>query len=161
MHACTCINKNVQDEKAAMEMTQKFYPPNDDDTRHIAKQWMYVDQLIIDNFNGARLDQSLSDLDLIQRIIDYKIISPKQTWELQSLGIALGRVLAKNVPGLDWWIIDDEYGRDPTIRYKETSLCFNVLTMISKHVEDGEMVEIHNMYNSLLARLDELKDDVE
>ena len=160
LFACTNGKQPVQHDEVPVKMSEKFYPPNEEDINRLARQLVFVDQLISKHYKGAKLDRSSSDLDMIQKIIDDKILSPNQTWELQSLGVVFGGVLAQNVPSLDWWIIDDEYGRDPTIRYKETSLRFNVLTMISKRVEEGEEVDIRHMYNALLEKLDELKDDV-
>ncbi len=74
-----------------------------------------------------------------------KIIAKDKTWELQSLGIVLGDALTGSVDGLAWWEVTDEYGTDPTLRYKETTLQINALTMISKRVEDGEECDVAHM----------------
>jgi len=128
--------------------------PTDADRERIAKMWLKACE-IVDDCCGKMLDQSLSDLEFLQRVIDDDYLERSQTWELQSLGIALGRVLANNVPGLDWAIIEDEYGRDPTIQYRETSLVFNVQTMISKRIEDGEDVNVRALYDFVLRVVEE------
>src|SRR5690349_5975766 len=104
-------------------------PPNDDDITRLAKAVMTVTDLVAEHV-GEELDSSESDLGRLQRLIDLRVLGPKDTYELQCLGVGLGRVLVKNVDGLDWAVVDDEYGRDPTIRYRDSSLVFNVLTMI-------------------------------
>ena len=39
-------------------------------------------------------------------------------------------------------LITDEYGTDPTLRFRNTSVNINALTMISKRVESGEPVDV-------------------
>jgi hypothetical protein len=39
-------------------------------------------------------------------------------------------------------MVTDEYGTDPTLRYKNSSIQINALTMISKRVERGEEVNV-------------------
>lgn len=41
--------------------------------------------------------------------------------------------------------LTDEYGTDPTLRYRETSLHINALTMLSKRIEDGEVIDVRAM----------------
>jgi len=43
-------------------------------------------------------------------------------------------------------MIEDEYGRDPAIGYKKTTLLVFPQTMISKRVESGEVVDMRMMY---------------
>jgi len=50
------------------------------------------------------------------------------------------------INGLDWWIVEDEYGRDPCLRYEHTTLQINPLTMISKRLERGERVSERELY---------------
>jgi len=39
-------------------------------------------------------------------------------------------------------MITDEYGTDPTLRFKDTSINVNALTMISKRIERDEPVDV-------------------
>jgi hypothetical protein len=39
-------------------------------------------------------------------------------------------------------MITDEYSTDPTLRFKNTTMNINALTMISKRVERGERVDV-------------------
>src|SRR5262249_30432061 len=120
--------------------------PNKEDTARRAEQWLVAFDLVRRHC-GEELDQSLTDLGRIQRVLDLGVLAPTDTYELQCLGIALGRVLAHNVPGLDWAIVDDEYGRDPTIRFRKTTFQINVLTQISKRIERGEHVDVRRLYD--------------
>lgn len=56
-------------------------------------------------------------------------------------------------------MVEDEYGRDPAIRYKRSSLLAFPRTMLSKRVEDGESVNVVELYDGLTRRLTELIED--
>ena len=93
---------------------------------------------------GTVLTGTKKDLPIIQRLIDDKVFKKSQTYELQSLGVVLGDVLASELP-LRWVMITDEYGTDPTLRLKDTSVNINALTMISKRVERDEPVDVFRL----------------
>jgi hypothetical protein len=130
------------------------------DLSRIDEQWTVADGLV-QAHGGQRLDRSLGDIDRLQALIERGVLTAAQTYELQCLGIALGQVLARNVAGLDWAVIEDEYGRDPTIRYRDTSFQVNVLTMISKRVESGQPVDVRGMYEWVRAQLKSLGTQVD
>jgi hypothetical protein len=106
------------------------------------KQRSFVAQLVAANFPGERITRTDADFDLLQKIVDAKLIPPSETWQLQSLGIVLGDALASTIDGLSSWEVTDEYGTDPTLRYRQTSLHLNALTMLSKQIEDGKPVDV-------------------
>lgn len=135
--------------------------PTAEDIDQLAKQWWVADRYVQEQCGGARLRQTEADPLLLQQLIDAQAIGPSQTFELQCLGVAFGRVLASNVEGLDWAIVEDEYGRDPTIRYRQTTLQLNVLTMISRRVEQGEHVDVKEMYSRLRDQVNRLKFQVD
>jgi hypothetical protein len=125
-------------------MAPTFSPPLEDDTRRLASQWLSVSRLV-EVVCGHALTQELTDLDDLQRLLEQDEVD-SSTYARQCLGIALGRVMAKNINGLDWWIVEDEYGRDPCLRYEHTTLQINPLTMISKRLERGERVSVRELY---------------
>ena len=101
---------------------------------------------------GTTLTKTKSDLPVLQRIIDERMFKKSQTYELQCLGVAFGDVLASELP-LRWVMVTDEYGTDPTLRFKETTLQINALTMISKRVERGEAVNISELLRATREQL--------
>jgi Domain of unknown function (DUF3806) len=80
-------------------------------------------------------------LPVLQNLIDDRVFNKSQTYEFQSLGVAVGDVLASELP-LRWVMVTDEFGTDPTLRFKETTLQVNALTMISKRIEKDEPVSV-------------------
>ncbi|MBS0385210.1 MAG: DUF3806 domain-containing protein [Proteobacteria bacterium] len=86
---------------------------------------------------GAALHGEPRDMQILERMLSDHVYAPEQRYELQSMGVCFGDALASSGQ-FHWVIIDDEYGRDPTLRWKETSLNVNALTVIAKRVERGE-----------------------
>jgi hypothetical protein len=58
--------------------------------------------------------------------------------------VAFGDVLTSELP-LRWMMVTDEYGTDPTLRFKNTTVQINALTMISKRVERDERVDVSEL----------------
>lgn len=90
---------------------------------------------------GVELTHWPLSLRTLQAVVDAEVFAQHQRYELQCLGVAFGDALAAD-GRFNWVIITDEYGRDPTLRWKDTSLNINALTMISKRVESGDKVEL-------------------
>ena len=81
--------------------------------------------------NGTRDN----DLDILQQLLDRKLISGDQTLELQALGVIMGDLLAEEL-GLDWIIYEDKLGRSRALRYQQTD---NYLFPIT--VCEGNIIE--------------------
>ena len=133
---------------------QEFFALEREDLVHLEKQRAFVHEL------ARRLDLSPSfsgnvgDLQILQKIVDASALSASQTWELQSLGIVLGDVFASQ-HGLRWVMVEDEYGRDPALRFQNTSNLVFPLTMISKRIEDGKEVDLQAIYEGVSAYIAE------
>lgn len=92
-------------------------------------------------YGVTTLTRTKSDLPVLQRLLDDKVFNKSQTYELQCLGVAFGDVLTTELP-LRWVMVSDEYGTDPTLRFKNLQVNVNALTMISKRVERNEPVQL-------------------
>lgn len=137
---------------------QNISAPTDADIRYIASLVMESRQLVQDIL-GQELGVTLADLEKIQAVLDSGSVEPEATWALQSLGVALGKIFVENHQGYDWWMVEDEYGRDVCVRYRDTSLLFFPQTMISKRLERGEKVSVQSIYEWLVNELHNLRDE--
>jgi hypothetical protein len=137
-------------------MTQKIEAPSGEDIERIAQQLLHAQEVVLEA-TGSQLSGGMADLSLLQRVLDFKFLEPEATYSLQALGIAFGKVFVENNAHYDWWMIEDEYGRDPAIRYKETTLLVFPQTMLSKRVEEGEDVDVEAMYSGLCEQLEEIR----
>jgi hypothetical protein len=129
-------------------MEQKIVAPTRADLRAIAMQLMHASELVSEA-TGLALAGTVADLAALQKVIDSKIVEPEATYSLQALGLAFGKVFIGTQENYDWWMVEDEYGRDPAIRYKQTTLLLFPKTMISKRVEDGEQVDVVEIFEGL------------
>ena len=135
-----------------MAEDQQILPPDHD---RISKHRAVVEEAVRTR-DGGSLPGGKGDLAVLQRLIDGKAFAPSQTYELQSLGIVLGQVLAAH-PGLAWVTVKDQYGTDPALRYRDTSILIFPLTMISKRVEDGAEVDVEYLYEATLNHIRKLE----
>jgi hypothetical protein len=125
----------------------KFSELSHEDSERLDQQRALVAAAAKLRYGTAALSRTKRDLPILQRLIDDKVFKKSQTYELQSLGVVFGDVLASELP-LRWVMTTDEYGTDPTLRFKNTSVNINALTMISKRVERDERVD----FSSLLQK---------
>ncbi len=137
-------------------MGQIIEAPNDDDFEYIAAMISFARD-VAKEITGKPLTRQLSDLHIFQEIIESNVIEPESTQTLQALGLAFGQVFIADNPGYDYWMVEDEYGRDPALRYKETTLLSFPQTIISKRIEDGEEININELYTGLVEMLEEVR----
>jgi hypothetical protein len=135
--------------------------PRKDDLRVLASQVMHAEELSRAAGGVERLVGELHELRSIQKVLDSKHVEPEATDSLQALGVAFGRVFIKNNEGYDWCMVQDEHGRDPAIRYQETSIRVFPKTMISKRVEDGVEVDVEALYEGLQEQLESIRREID
>jgi hypothetical protein len=122
----------------------RFSELSHQDSERLNQQRAIIASVAKQRYGTATLSRTKRDLPILQRIIDDKVFKKSQTYELQSLGVVFGDVLARELP-LRWVMITDEYGTDPTLRCRNTSININALTMISKRVEKDEPVDLSRL----------------
>ena len=122
----------------------KFSELAHEESDRLDKQRALVAAVAKQRYGTAALSRTKRDLPIIQRLLDDKAFKKSQTYELQCLGVVFGDVLASELP-LRWMMITDEYGTDPTLRFKDTTININALTIISKRVERDEPVDVFRL----------------
>lgn len=139
-------------------MEQVISAPDDEWIDYIARMWLLGSQ-ISEQITGHKMDASMSDLGRLQTIVDSAQIPIDHSQELESLGIVFGKVFVNATANYDWWIMEDEYGKDVCIRYKETSLLIFPQTMLSKRIEDGAVLNVIDLFHSIRQELDRIKNE--
>jgi uncharacterized protein DUF3806 len=134
-------NSNQGSERQTRPQFSELKP---EDILTLEKQRAVIATAVKRRYGTAFLTRTKKDLPVLQRLIDDKAFTKTQTYELQSVGVAFGDVVASELP-LRWVMVADEYGTDPTLRYKETTIQVNALTMISKRVERGQNVNLSDL----------------
>ena len=139
-------------------MDQVIIAPDEEWITYIAKMWS-LGSHISEEITGQKMDGSMQDLDRIQAIVASGQVQIENTQELQSLGIVFGKVFVNETQDYDWWVVEDDYGKDACVRYKETSLLIFPQTMLSKRIEDGEAVDVSELFYGLRAQLELIKNE--
>lgn len=145
-------------QEAAESTMPKFAELSSQDRTRLDEQRAIVAAAAKQRYDTPALTRTVEDLPVLQRLIDDRVFSKAQTYQLQSLGVAFGDVLANELP-LRWVTVTDEYGTDPTLRFKNTSIQVNVLTMISKRIEKGETVNLRELLRDTREQLARLSQD--
>lgn len=101
---------------------------------------------------AGKLTRSAADLPVLQKLIDDHVFQKSQAYELQCLGVAFGDVLASEFP-VRWVMVTDEFGTDPTLRFKKTTLQINALTMISKRIQADQPVDVSKLLRTTREQL--------
>lgn len=102
---------------------------------------------------GFVADNSLEDyqtaagkLGTLRALLEAEVFDAKQTYELQCMGIVLGDALAQH-HGFEWVVVEDDLGRDLALKVPQSTVLLFPLTMISKRVERGEIVDVFELFN--------------
>ncbi|WP_426050377.1 DUF3806 domain-containing protein [Brevundimonas sp. SL161] len=98
------------------------------------------------------------DLPTLQLLVDADVVAVEDTWRLQGFGVCFGDAITHIAP-ISWRIIEDEWGRDPTLCWENSKVNLNALTVLSKRIEDGERPEVERLARELVNRGLELTDE--
>jgi len=139
------------------EKNQKTSTLTKEDEQRLAAHRKWIERHLADDQSRQNYLSPAGKLGTLRALLNSKVFNPEQTYELQSMGVVLGDAFVQDM-GFHWVIVEDEYGRDPGIRYRNTSIILYPLTMISKRVERGETVDIFELYNGIAGEAQQLID---
>ena len=98
-----------------------------------------------------------NDLELLQLLLDRKLILPGQTRELQAMGVIMGDLLAQDLD-MHWVIYEDKVGRSRALRYRETENYLFPMTMISRRREADNQTPVVDIYQKAYGLIDPIRD---
>jgi hypothetical protein len=99
---------------------------------------------------GSPCCDSVSDLDLLQRLLDDQHVGADQRLELQAMGVHLGDLLAEEL-GMHWVVYEDDRGRSRALRLGESENYLFPVTMISRRREAGDLLPVAAIYADAVA----------
>lgn len=132
-------------KQEATPSASKFVELSESDAARLNKQRAVVAEEAKRRYETPSLTKTKADLAVLQRLLDDHAFTKAQTYELQCLGVVFGDALASELP-LRWVMVTDEWGTDPTLRFKDTTIQLNALTMIAKRVEDGVALDVSDLF---------------
>jgi hypothetical protein len=129
-----------------------------DDAAHVEQQRTWVR----DHYDpDARRQYETVEgkLRLLDTIVRSGWIAPDEAWKLQSLGVTFGDALVQKME-LAWVTVEDEYGRDPALQDRGTTLLVFPLTTISKRVERGDAVDVRELFDQACQTITRLRGEL-
>lgn len=132
---------------------QKIVPLTAADEQRLETQREIVAKYLSPEDLKAKYQTAAGKLGALRALLTARVFKPGQTYELQSMGVVFGDAFVKDM-GFHWVMVEDQRGRDPAIRYKETSIPLFPLTMISKRIEKGEEVDVFDLYNGIAKEVE-------
>jgi hypothetical protein len=145
----------VLDDDSFIAQRKQITPLTSHDEKQLRAQRAKVDELARRHV-GTTLTGGASpdDLRILQEILDKKVLSQDQTWELQALGVALGDVMAEQL-GLTWVVLEDRLGRSRVLRFRESENLVFPVTMISKRVEGNVRFRVQELFEKTANEVDD------
>jgi len=138
------------------EPQQRITELTDDDEARLREQRAVVERYLGNEASRDKYKTAAGKLGTLRAILQAGVFKSDQTYELQCLGIVLGDAFMQEL-GMEWVMVEDEYGRDPAVRVPGTTIILFPLTMISKRVEKGEQVDVFALFNGVASQIDELR----
>ncbi len=120
------------------------------DNFYLEKQENVINELLTRKL-GSRLHRQISDLSLLQRIIDNQLIKKEEVEQLQAMGVVLGNVLIAQTRQLQWKVYEDKYGRSRALCVEKSNNCLFVITLLSRRLEVGLTVDVKKIFNDAVA----------
>lgn len=106
-------------------------------------------------FNGNKEN----DLQILQLLLDRRLVRAEQTRELQAMGVIMGDLLAEEL-GMHWVIYEDGLGRSRALRYRESQEYLFPITMISRRQEADNQTPVAAIYQKAYDIIDPLRPEL-
>jgi hypothetical protein len=129
---------------SAQLLDKRVSPLSALDRQYMDRQRELVTELTLRHY-GSRCCRREAEIDLLQRLLDDRIVGDDQTEILQGMGILLGDLLAAELD-LHWVVYEDARGRSRALQLDETDNFLFPATMISRRREAGDRIPIMDIY---------------
>ncbi len=139
-------------------MPQTTFPLDGAEWSQIREQVAIIQRLVTKRYNAPTFDNTLDDLDGLQRLLDDKVWDESEEDNFKALSSAFGNVLAKQL-AFEWVAeTDGRSGRRPALILKATkALVVTPQEMILKRVRNGEEIDLRKMVDDVKAQVAKTK----
>ncbi len=120
------------------------------DRDFMADQRRNVDSLARSRLGRQIRQDKANDLEVLQLLVDRRLVSREDTATLQAMGVVLGDLLSRELD-MPWVIFEDELGRSRALRVENTEHLLFPVTMISRLYEADADVDVAAVYNRAAA----------
>ena len=138
---CLCFFTTIVQAQAEAQISDLSYL----DRQYMAGQRDLVADLCARTFGRSINGQTSNDIELLQGLLDRRVVRGDMTAELQAMGIVLGDLLAQELD-MHWVVYEDNIGRSRALRYQQTDEYLFPVTMISRRREAGSDTPVAAIY---------------
>ena len=92
------------------------------DLEDLAQRLAWVDELVAQRYSEGRLDGSLGDLQLLERLANEDVLTNEQEFDWGCICVAFARVLVRQHLGLVWCVLHDYDHAEPALRHRDTAV---------------------------------------
>ena len=133
--------------------------PSQLDRKYMAQQRETLGNLAAIHL-GRRLNGNKeNDLQVLQLLLDRRLVAPDQTRELQAMGVVMGDLLAVDLD-MHWVIYEDAAGRSRALRYRDSQEYLFPITMISRRQEADNHTPVAVIYQKAYDIIDPLRPEL-
>jgi len=127
------------------------------DLSYVDRQYMAGQRQLIGDLASLELGRGFNgdpanDLEILQLLLDRRVVRPDQTGALQAMGIILGDLLAADLD-MQWVVYEDQVGRSRALRYRQSDEYLFPVTMISRRREVGNQTPVADIYQKARASI--------
>ena len=128
------------------------------DRQYMAQQRETLSELVERHFGRQFTGSKQNDLELLQLLLDRRLVRPEQTRELQAMGVIMGDLLARELD-MHWVVYEDALGRSRALRYRDTDNYLFPMTMISRRREADNRTPVTEIYRKACDIIAPLRPD--
>lgn len=114
------------------------------DNGHLDRQRQIIDEISRSEF-GRPVRRDLSDLTVLERIVENELVNQTETQKLQAMGVVLGDIYVTEL-NMQWRVYIDGKGKSRAVCLPATTHCLFPVTMISRRAEAGIEPNIRRIY---------------
>jgi hypothetical protein len=135
------------------EQTVRVSKPAPVDIEFMAQQRARIDEMARFDLGRQLRGKKDNDIDILQTLLDRRLVRPDQTLELQAMGVVMGDLLAAELD-MAWVIYEDRYGRSRALKLKTSENFLFPITMISRRAEVGAAVKVEQIYDKAVRLME-------
>lgn len=130
-----------------------FRALSDAEQAQLERERLQVCQVAARELGLTQWSMDRSGLVQLQALMDRGLVLADDVLLAQGLGVVLGDALTCEMDDMDWYMVTDDWGTDPVVRYGNTTVQVGARDMVIKRLEDDRAVDLVQLFDGVVAHL--------